>query len=165
MSTEEMRQEQQFVSLAHERLDQLREAAEAAMRTTIAQLSTGRQARVERDIGVAEHSASLASLNAAGTGLCFGRIDSRDGVTHHIGRIGIRRDDAERTPLLIDWRAPVARPFYLATGYEPMGLRRRRHITTQGSTVTGLHDEIMDLADTPAPDTSRTTPTRCCSPR
>ncbi|MGY5032111.1 HelD family protein [Streptomyces sp. 900116325] len=143
-----MRQEQQFVSLAHERLDQLREAAEAAMRTTIAQLSTGRQARVERDIGVAEHSASLASLNAAGTGLCFGRIDSRDGVTHHIGRIGIRRDDAERTPLLIDWRAPVARPFYLATGYEPMGLRRRRHITTQGRTVTGLHDEIMDLADT-----------------
>ncbi|MFF0394832.1 HelD family protein [Streptomyces sp. NPDC005248] len=142
-----MRQEQQFVSLAHERLDQLREAAEAAMRATIAQLSTGRQARVERDIGVAEHSASLASLNAAGTGLCFGRIDSRDGVTHHIGRIGIRRDDAERTPLLIDWRAPVARPFYLATGYEPMGLRRRRHITTQGRTVTGLHDEIMDLAD------------------
>ncbi|WP_406296992.1 HelD family protein [Streptomyces sp. NBC_00624] len=143
-----MRQEQQFVSLAHERLDQLREAAEAAMRATIAQLSTGRQARVERDIGVAEHSASLASLNAAGTGLCFGRIDSRDGGTHHIGRIGIRQDDAERTPLLIDWRAPVARPFYLATGYEPMGLRRRRHITTQGRTVTDLHDEIMDLADT-----------------
>ncbi|MET8330680.1 UvrD-helicase domain-containing protein [Streptomyces sp. NPDC005181] len=143
-----MRQEQQFVSLAHERLDQLRVAAEAAMRATIAQLSTGRQARVERDIGVAEHSASLAALNAAVTGLCFGRIDRRDGVTYHIGRTGIRRDDAERTPLLIDWRAPVARPFYLATGYEPMGLRRRRHITTQGRTVTGLHDEIMDLADT-----------------
>lgn len=148
MSTEGIRQEQQFVSLAHERLDQLRAAAEAAMQATIAQLSTGRQARVERDIGVAEHSASLAALNAAVTGLCFGRIDSRDGVTYHIGRIGIRQDDAERTPLLIDWRAPVARPFYLATGYEPMGLRRRRHITTQGRTVTDLHDEIMDLADT-----------------
>ncbi|WP_406425203.1 HelD family protein [Streptomyces sp. NBC_00842] len=143
-----MRQEQQFVSLAHERLEQLRVAAEAAMSATIAQLSSSRQARVERDIGVAEHSASLAALNAAVTGLCFGRIDRRDGVTYHIGRTGIRRDDAERTPLLIDWRAPVARPFYLATGYEPMGLRRRRHITTQGRTVTGLHDEIMDLADT-----------------
>ncbi|MFV5996445.1 HelD family protein [Streptomyces sp. NPDC056231] len=142
-----MRQEQQFVSRAHERLDQLRVAAEAAMHATIAQVSTGRQARVERDIGVAEHSASLSALNAAVTGLCFGRIDRRDGVTYHIGRTGIRRDDAERTPLLIDWRAPVARPFYLATGYEPMGLRRRRHITTQGRTVTGLHDEIMDLAD------------------
>ncbi|MER6103488.1 UvrD-helicase domain-containing protein [Streptomyces sp. NPDC001832] len=143
-----MQQEQQFVSLAHERLDQLRVAAETAMCATIAQLSAGRQARVERDVGVVEHSASLAALNAADTGLCFGRIDRRDGVTYHIGRIGIRRDDAERTPLLIDWRAPVARSFYLATGYEPMGLRRRRHITTQGRMVTGLHDEIMDLADT-----------------
>ncbi|MEW2630897.1 UvrD-helicase domain-containing protein [Streptomyces sp. NPDC048389] len=148
MSTEELRREQQFVSLVHERLDQLRDEAEAALSGTIAQVGTGRQARVERDIGVVEHSATLAALNAADTGLCFGRIDRRDGVTHHIGRTGIRRDDAERTPLLIDWRAPVARPFYLATGYEPMGLRRRRHITTQGRTVTALHDEIMDLADT-----------------
>ncbi|WP_406273907.1 AAA family ATPase [Streptomyces sp. NBC_00191] len=148
MSSEELRQEQQFVSLAHERLDQLRAEAEAAMNATIAQVSTDRQALVERDVGVAEHSATLSALNAADTGLCFGRIDRRDGVTYHIGRTGIRRDDAERTPLLIDWRARVARPFYLATGYEPMGLRRRRHITTQGRTVTGLHDEIMDLADT-----------------
>ncbi|QIP84570.1 AAA family ATPase [Streptomyces sp. Tu 2975] len=148
MSTEELRREQQFVSLVHERLDQLRDEAEAALNATIAQVGTGRQARVERDIGVVEHSASLAALNAADTGLVFGRIDRRDGVTHHIGRTGIRRDDAERTPLLIDWRAPVARPFYLATGHEPMGLRRRRHITTQGRMVTALHDEIMDLADT-----------------
>jgi DNA helicase IV len=148
LSTEELRREQQFVSLVHERLDQLRDEAEAALNATIAQVGTGRQARVERDIGVIEHSASLAALNAADTGLVFGRIDRRDGVTHHIGRTGIRRDDAERTPLLIDWRAPVARPFYLATGHEPMGLRRRRHITTQGRTVTALHDEIMDLADT-----------------
>ncbi|MFF3291557.1 HelD family protein [Streptomyces sp. NPDC003023] len=148
MSTEELRREQQFVSLVHERLDQLRDEAEAALGATIGQVGTGRQARVERDIGVVEHSATLAALNAADSGLCFGRIDRRDGVTHHIGRTGIRRDDAERTPLLIDWRAPVARPFYLATGYEPMGLRRRRHITTQGRTVSALHDEIMDLADT-----------------
>ena len=27
---------------------------------------------------------------------------------------------------MIDWRARAARPFYLATGYSPMGLRRRR---------------------------------------
>ncbi|MEV6393272.1 UvrD-helicase domain-containing protein [Streptomyces sp. NPDC051907] len=59
----------------------------------------------------------------------------------------MRKDDAERTPLLIDWRAPVARPFYLATGYEPMGLRRRRHITTEARAVTALHDEILDLGD------------------
>ncbi|MFD7610825.1 HelD family protein [Streptomyces sp. NPDC059828] len=148
MSTEELRQEQQFVSVVHERLDQLRAEAEAAASAAVQQNGTGRQARVERDIAVIEHSATLAALNAADAGLCFGRIDHRDGVTHHIGRTGIRRDDRERTPLLIDWRAPVARPFYLATGYAPMGLRRRRHITTEGRTVTALHDEIMDLNDT-----------------
>ncbi|MFF5445697.1 HelD family protein [Streptomyces sp. NPDC012888] len=70
-----------------------------------------------------------------------------DGRDHHIGRIGVRRDDAERTPLVVDWRAEVARPFYLATGYSPMGLRRRRHLTTRGREVTALHDEILDLSD------------------
>ncbi|MER5768795.1 ATP-binding domain-containing protein [Streptomyces sp. NPDC001985] len=142
-----MRNEQQFVSLLYERLDALRERAEQSVRTTVRQTGTGHQARVERDVGVAECSAHLAALNAVDSGLCFGRLDLRDGVRHHIGRIGIRADDPERTPLLIDWRAPVARPFYLATGHEPMGLSRRRHITTEGRTVTALHDELLDLRD------------------
>ncbi|MFF7201264.1 HelD family protein [Streptomyces sp. NPDC008141] len=142
-----MHNEQQFVSLLHERLDVLRDEAEAAVRSTIGQVSTGLQAKLERDVSVAEHSARLSALNAVDAGLCFGRLDLQDGSLHHIGRIGIRRDDPEHTPMLVDWRAPVARPFYLATGYEPMGLRRRRHITTEARTVTALHDEILDLAD------------------
>ncbi|MEU0990102.1 UvrD-helicase domain-containing protein [Streptomyces sp. NPDC005953] len=148
MSTEELQREQQFIDLLLERITALRQEAEAMLRATIGQLSTHVQTRVEREASIAEQSADLAALNAVESGLCFGRIDLRDGSSHHIGRIGIRRDDHERTPLLIDWRAPVARPFYLATGYEPMGLRRRRHITTTGSTVTALHDEILDLTDT-----------------
>ncbi|MEU3185563.1 UvrD-helicase domain-containing protein [Streptomyces sp. NPDC006923] len=152
MSTEELQNEQQFVSLLYERLDALREQAEAAVQTSIGQVNSVRQARVERDISVAEQSGRVSSLNAVESGLCFGRIDLGEGATagttHHIGRIGMRRDDEERTPLLIDWRAPVARPFYLATGFSPMGLRRRRHITTQERRVTALHDEIMDLTDT-----------------
>ncbi|MER5885614.1 UvrD-helicase domain-containing protein [Streptomyces sp. NPDC001941] len=129
-------------------MDALRAEAESAVRAATAQVGTGQQARVERDVAVAEHSAALAALNVPETGLCFGRIDHRDGTAFHIGRIGIHRDDERRTRLLIDWRAPVARPFYLATGFEPMGLRRRRHLTTRGREVTALHDEIMDLADT-----------------
>ena len=148
MSTEELQNEQQFVSHLYERLDTLREQAETAMQASIGQVSTGRQARVERDISVVEQSGRVAALNAVESGLCFGRIDLSDGTTHHIGRIGMRGDDEERTPLLIDWRAPVARPFYLATGFSTMGLRRRRHITTRERRVTALHDEIMDLADT-----------------
>ncbi|WP_330173538.1 AAA family ATPase [Streptomyces sp. NBC_01498] len=148
MSTEELQNEQQFVTLLHERLDALREEAEAAVRASAGQVGTGRQAMVERDVRVAEHTGSVSTLNAVESGLCFGRIDLKDGATHHIGRIGIRQDDIERTPLLIDWRAPVARPFYLATGHSTMGLRRRRHLTTEGRRVTALHDEIMDLGDT-----------------
>ncbi|WP_228447365.1 HelD family protein [Streptomyces paludis] len=159
MSTEDLQDEQRFVSLLYARLDALRERAGAAVEATTGQVTTVRQSRVERDIRVAEDSGLLAALNAVESGLCFGRIDlgpadagadgtGAGGATHHIGRIGMRADDRERTPLLIDWRAPVARPFYLATGHTPMGLRRRRHLTTRGREVTALHDEIMDLGDT-----------------
>ncbi|MDF9811345.1 AAA family ATPase [Streptomyces sp. SPB162] len=148
MSTEELQNEQQFVSRLYERLDALREQAESAVQASFAQVGKGLQARLERDVAVSERTDRLSALNSVESGLCFGRIDFADGIRHHIGRIGIRQDDEDRTPLLVDWRAPVARPFYLATGHSPMGLRRRRHLTTLGRTVTALHDEVLDLADT-----------------
>ncbi|MEV3988954.1 UvrD-helicase domain-containing protein [Streptomyces sp. NPDC049837] len=148
MSTEEYRKEQQFINELYARLDHLRDQAETAVRAALKDVGTGFQARLERDVLVAEQSGLLAAFDAGENGLCFGRLEFRDGRDHHIGRIGIREDDEERTPLVVDWRAEIARPFYLATGYEPMGLRRRRHITTKGRDVTALHDEILDLTDT-----------------
>ncbi|WP_189302669.1 HelD family protein [Streptomyces albospinus] len=142
-----MRKEQEFVDLLHERLDALRSGARTAVAEALPQAGGTFQARLERDVMVAEQAELLAGFEAGEHGLCFGRLAFRDGRDHHIGRIGIRQDDADRTPLVIDWRADVARPFYLATGHTPMGLRRRRHLTTQGRRVTALHDEILDLAD------------------
>ncbi|GAA2289235.1 AAA family ATPase [Streptomyces hawaiiensis] len=142
-----MRQEQEFIDGLYARVDALRGDAETSVTDALAQGNTPMQARLERDILVAERSGLLAALNAVDGSLCFGRIDLTSGVTHHIGRIGLRTDDAERTPVLIDWRADVARPFYLATGHTPMDLRRRRHIATDGRRVTHLHDEILDLGD------------------
>ncbi|MFG3408004.1 HelD family protein [Streptomyces sp. NPDC048142] len=142
-----MREEQEFIDRLHARVDALRHVAADGVERALTPVGTGQQARLERDILVAERSGLLAALDAVDGSLCFGRIDRSGGLTHHIGRIGIRADDAEHTPVLIDWRAPVARPFYLATGHTPMGLRRRRHITTEGRTVTELHDEILDLGD------------------
>ncbi|MER6840940.1 HelD family protein [Streptomyces platensis] len=148
MSNEEWQHEQEFIDLLHDRLAELRDLAETAVHTAV-QSPEGNHAqmRLERNVLVAEQSGLLAAFNAGENGLCFGRLAFRDGRDHHIGRIGIRRDDPDRTPLVIDWRADVARPFYLATGHTPMGLRRRRHITTDRRRVTGLHDEILDLAD------------------
>ncbi|MGW4323394.1 HelD family protein [Streptomyces sp. NPDC004684] len=143
----ELRREQEFVDGLYARVDALRGDAESSVTDALAQGDKPMQARLERDILVAERSGLLAALNAVDGSLCFGRIDLTDGTCHHIGRIGLRADDAERTPVLIDWRADVARPFYLATGHTPMGLRRRRHISSEGRRVTALHDEILDLGD------------------
>ncbi|MFF5703502.1 HelD family protein [Streptomyces sp. NPDC012794] len=148
MSNTEFQSEQKFITELYARLEDLRDQAERAVQGALGESGTGFQARLERDVLVAEQSGLLSALNSAEHGLCFGRLEFSDGRDHHIGRIGIRQDDAERTPLVIDWRAEVARPFYLATGHVPMGLRRRRHITTEGRRVTALHDEILDLADT-----------------
>ncbi|GGV81433.1 DNA helicase [Streptomyces gelaticus] len=142
-----MQKEQEFIDRLYDRVDTLRGVTAQHVEDASTPVGNGQQARLERDVLVAERSGLLAALNAVHGSLCFGRIDLHDGTAHHIGRIGIREDDTEHTPLLIDWRAPVARPFYLATGHVPMGLRRRRHITTEGRTVTELHDEILDLGD------------------
>ncbi|MEV6326845.1 UvrD-helicase domain-containing protein [Streptomyces sp. NPDC051909] len=148
MSTAEFRNEQKFITELYARLDDLRDQAEAGVARALATPGEGSaQARLERDVLVAEQSGLLAALNAGESGLCFGRLVFRDGRDHHIGRLGIRADDELRTPLVVDWRAEVARPFYLATGYEPMGLRRRRHLTTKGREVVSLHDEVLDLQD------------------
>ena len=144
---DELRREQEFIDGLYARVDALRGVTEDSLTDALAQGHTPMQARLERDIQVAERSGLLAALNAVDGSLCFGRIDLTSGESHHIGRIGLRADDADRTPILIDWRAEVARPFYLATGHTPMGLRRRRHISTEGRRVTALHDEILDLGD------------------
>nr|WP_235614608.1 AAA family ATPase [Streptomyces ambofaciens] len=142
-----MRLEQEFIDGLYARVDALRGDTEVSVTDALARGNTPMQARLERDILVAERSGLLAALNAVDGSLCFGRIDLASGAAHRIGRIGLRADDAERTPVLIDWRADVARPFYLATGHTPMGLRRRRHIASEGRRVTALHDEILDLGD------------------
>ncbi len=144
---DELRHEQEFIDGLYARVDVLRGDTEAAVSDALAQGDKPMQARLERDILVAERSGLLAALNSVDGSLCFGRIDLASGQSHHIGRIGLRADDPERTPVLIDWRADVARPFYLATGHTPLGLRRRRHISTDGRRVMSLHDEILDLSD------------------
>lgn len=143
----ELQKEQEYIDRLHHRVDVLRGDAAEQVQDALTPVGTGQQARLERDVLIAERSGLLAALNAVDGSLCFGRIDLTDGVAHHIGRIGIRENDTEHTPLLIDWRAPVARPFYLATHHTPMGLRRRRHLTTEGRTVTELHDEFLDIGD------------------
>jgi DNA helicase IV len=143
---QDVEQEQAYVSMLYGHLDELRERASGRLAQTLRQTGGTPQARTERDVMVGMYTGRIAQLDAAENGLCFGRIDSEDGDPRYIGRLGIRDEDADYKPLLLDWRAPAARPFYLATPVSPEGVRRRRHIKTVGREVTRLDDEVLDLA-------------------
>src|SRR5579862_231458 len=146
----ELEAEQAHVDRAYERLDQLRSDTEELIRSVIDQGRGGtHQFREERDVIVRTSLARLDQLDIGEQALCFGRIDRRvddaapagppDTESFHIGRLGISGEDLE--PLVVDWRAPVAEPFYRATGRDPMGLVLRRHLAAQGRRIVGVEDE------------------------
>ncbi|MDA0638756.1 ATP-binding domain-containing protein [Nonomuraea sp. MCN248] len=101
------------------------------------------QNRSERDTFADMYASRLARLWAVERGLVFGRLDHVEEGRLYIGKLGMTDDEQER--LLIDWRAPVAQPFYRATPAAPMGLTRRRHLQTRGRTVVGVDDDLLDF--------------------
>ena len=139
----ELEHEQAYVSTLYRRLDTLRERAQTELERALGRDGGGNvQARVDRDAFVARYSGRLAQLAAAEHGLCFGRLDHADGSHLYIGRLGLLDDDGE--PLLVDWRAPAAQPFYRATWAAPDGVVRRRHLRTRGREVLGIEDDVLD---------------------
>jgi DNA helicase IV len=88
------------------------------------------------------------------TPLFFGRLDYAgppegwgagddgvDGVDFHIGRRHVHAPDG--TPAVIDWRAPVSRPFYRASSADPMNLALRRRFGFSGGELTAYEDELF----------------------
>lgn len=140
--------EQAHVDRAYQRLEEMRGQAQRDLEAAYASARGGgtHQALVERDVLVANAARRLARLAIGGEALCFGRIDRESGEHFHIGRIAV--SDTDHEPLIVDWRAPVAEPFYRATGREPLGLRRRRHFLTRGRRLVGIEDELFDGAGT-----------------
>ena len=100
------------------------------------------QARFERDVIQEQVNKRVSQLDIGDASLVFGRLDladEREGETFYIGRVAVWDQDQE--PITVDWRAPVAEPFYRATGRAPMGLARRRHFASRGATLLGVEDE------------------------
>lgn len=82
-----------------------------------------------------------ASLTDGGRPLCFGRIDRIDGETFHIGRRHVEDEFGE--PVVVEWRAPVAAPFYRANPADPLGLRRRRQFVIDGRRIQSMADDLF----------------------
>ena len=103
----------------------------------------------ERDALVYQAARRLASLQHQYEGLVFGRLDldhgeqmdPADREVRYVGRLGVRDDDYE--PLVIDWRAPAASPFYQATPVANHGVIRRRVLRCRAETVLGVEDDLM----------------------
>ncbi|RMI29971.1 HelD family protein [Nocardia stercoris] len=148
----EIGREQQHLTRLYQRLDEMRSYAQHRLRTVLLETGGTPQARSERESFTTLYHEDLAKYDAAEHGLCFGRIDladtaDGDGSEPHryIGRLGILDEDDDYATLLLDWRAPLARPFYLATTAAPDGVTRRRHIRSRNRAVTAVTDEYLDL--------------------
>ena len=102
------------------------------------------------EVTVAE---ALEDLHTPGAGDFFGRITEDGatngatdaGATYYIGRRHI--EDDEHEPVVVDWRAPIAAPFYRATHADPFGLAHRRRFTMDDGALTAYLDERLDDPD------------------
>jgi DNA helicase IV len=142
---DEMGHEQDYLSMLYRHLDSRRARITERLSATLRESGGTPQARSQRSSTAQAYRDELARLDAVEAGLCFGRLDLRDGPRRYIGRIGLFDESGDDEPLLLDWRAPAARPFYVATAASPEGVTRRRHIRTAGRAVTGLDDELLEL--------------------
>ncbi|WP_232535370.1 HelD family protein [Nocardia terpenica] len=145
----ELEREQAYLTLLYQRLDAMREYAQRRLKTVLLETGGTPQARSERESFTQLYTEDLTKYDAAEHGLCFGRIDLAEGdeaaESRYIGRLGILDEDDDYATLLLDWRAPLARPFYLATTAKPDGVTRRRHIRSRNRAVTTITDEYLDL--------------------
>jgi DNA helicase IV len=147
----ELAAEQAHVDLVYERLAEATRSAQSVARAGLSLYQSDRNSFVreedgtglyERDVFAFQAARRLAVLDAEQEGLVFGRLDRTDGEVRYVGRIGVR--DADYEPLVIDWRAPAAEPFYRATPSNPMDVIRRRVLHCRGDRVVGIEDDLLD---------------------
>lgn len=125
-----------------ERLDAQVAEAESRLAELRAAPARGGQAGLDRDLEIHRLSGRLRLLRRFGLDLCLGRMVGTGGREPvYVGRAGLSADDGE--PLLIDWRAPAAEPFFGATHGDPMGLSSRRRYRWTRGRITDYWDEVF----------------------
>jgi DNA helicase IV len=134
----ELQAEQDYLELALTSLGAMRDRAERLLYDLIA------AGNPDLDY-VANLSRRVALLADSPRPLLFGRIDEEDGSVWHIGRRHV--EDKKSDPIVVDWRAPIAVPFYRASAREPLGLVRRRQIMVDRRSVVAVADDLFDGAE------------------
>jgi len=100
------------------------------------------QKAMDRDMEIHRLTGRLRTLRRFGLDLCLGRIVCADNPEPvYVGRLGLRDSNGRR--LLVDWRSPVAEPFFGATHANPMGLASRRRYRWTGGRISDYWDEVF----------------------
>ncbi len=144
LSDPEVAAEQEYLSRALTSLAAMRARARHLLRDLVA------AGNPDLDY-VAALSRRVSLLEDSPRPLLFGRIDEEDGPTWHIGRRHV--EDERSDPVVVDWRAPVAVPFYRASTKEPLGLSRRRQIMVDRGSVVAVADDVFGGTDADAGST------------
>ena len=140
--------------LAAERAHLVRSRTDLArMRARTATLLDTQQAWGNDELTTRALTASLARrhdqlLDDGVTPLFFGRLDTepdaladRGAETFHVGRRHVSGADGE--PVVIDWRAPVAGPYYRATAQDRQGIELRRRFGFRAGVLTAYEDDRL----------------------
>ena len=128
--------EQAYVDRAYDCLDQMRAVVERAAGATDSEVAAlALEAWAVR---------RLRTFEDAERGLCFGRLDLETTPQPlYVGRRWVQDDDSDEL-LVVNWQAPAARPFYVATPAEPHSVTLRRRFRTEGRRLLDLSDEKLD---------------------
>ena len=103
------------------------------------------EAALERDTAIHRLSSDLNVLRRFDLDVCLGRmVFAESGDTVYIGRMGLRDEDGHA--LLVDWRTPMAKPFFAATLASPMGLSTRRRYRWANGLISDYWDERLTSA-------------------
>jgi DNA helicase IV len=143
-----LRRSREFLHLMRENVLSLAENPMAADRVSLEYLKADlyRRAEALKDLpdaplffGRLDYS-ELAQADEDFAGARRGAPGDRPpGLSLHIGRRHVH--DQDGTPVVLDWRAPVSRPFYRASQSDPMGLTLRRRFGFAGGRLTAYEDE------------------------
>ncbi len=135
MTHPELPAEQAYVDHAYECLDRMREVVERAADATDSEVAAlALEAWAVR---------RLKTFEDAERGLCFGRLDlDTTPLPLYVGRRWVHDEDNEL--LVVNWQAPAARPFYVATPADPHNVTLRRRFRTEGRRLLDLSDETLD---------------------
>lgn len=140
---EEVAEDDRHLAVIAARVDQLHQEAAQQLLLAGQQAAGVLQQSLDRNVQMQTLARRLRQLDQLGPKACLGFMLTTAGERIYVGRAGL--SDEYGNQLMIDWRAPAARPFFSATHAQPEGLALRRRYRWRAEKIVHFWDEVFDL--------------------